>query len=165
MKKENKKFLNESITLLKLFGVKEREIVITGSIALDICGMLPPSHMVHDFDCFIMTSKERIKELRNNFIWLINKCDGEIISNQKYEKDETNCLFFKIFDREFNIWFYVGDAINFDIIYNGFNGIKVNSPIDIIHQKLKYKRIKDYNDILGIINMMLTNNFLAKSNQ
>lgn len=40
MKTENKKILDDALSILKGFGIKESEIILTGSLALDAYGLL-----------------------------------------------------------------------------------------------------------------------------
>ena len=42
MKPENKNLLEKSVDALKKLGFKSENIMVTGSIALDILGVLPP---------------------------------------------------------------------------------------------------------------------------
>lgn len=151
MRKDSKKLLDDCISILKGFGIKEHEIVITGSIALDIYGLLPEEHKVHDFDCFIITNNDRETALDAKIQDFVKQSNGEVASSKKYTEDDTAHLFFTLFGKEINIWYLDEGVIKTDLTYNG---IKVQKPNEIIKRKLSYKRAKDFTDVLGIINLL-----------
>lgn len=152
MTTENKIFVSDCLSVVKGFGIKENEIVITGSIALDICDLLPESRKVHDFDCFVYASKERIQELVIKIQEFVNDSDGEILNCAYDGLTDENNIYFTLFGKTINIWFYSNHKVESIITYNG---IKVFSPRLIIKEKLSYGRGKDYEDSVNIIRRLL----------
>lgn len=151
MKTENKKILEDSLSILKGFGIKESEIVLTGSLALDAYGLLPETHKVHDFDCFVVTNTERAKQLDTKISDFVNESGGKIESSRLYDEEEADILFFNLFGKEINIWFVGEKTIDTDITYKG---LKIRKPNEIIKQKLKYDRTKDYKDVIDIVRLL-----------
>ncbi len=151
MKTENKKILDDALSILKGFGIKESEIVLTGSLALDAYGLLPETHKVHDFDCFVLSNSERAKKLDTKITDFVNESGGKIESSRIYDEEEADILFFNLFGKEINIWFISDNSIKTDITYNG---LKIRKPNEIIKQKLKYDRTKDYKDVLDIVRLL-----------
>lgn len=151
MKSDNKKILEDALSILKSFGIKESEIVLTDSLALDAYGLLPETHKVHDFDCFIVTNTERVKKLDTKITDFVNESGGKIESSKIYSEEEADMLFFNLFGKEINILFIDEKSIDTDITYKG---LKVMKPNEIIKQKLKYDRTKDYKDVLDIVRLL-----------
>lgn len=151
MREESKRMMEDGISILKGFGIKDNEIVITGSIALDIYGLLPKEHKVHDFDCYVIANNDRATALDAKIQDFIKQSNGCLISSEEYIENEVSHLFFTLFGKEINIWFFDESAISTNITYKG---IKVQKPNEIIKRKLSYKRAKDFTDVLGIINLL-----------
>lgn len=152
MNEKNKQRLNSSIMILNLLGIKNEEIIVTGSLALDLCGMLPSSHEVHDFDCLVTVPKENISSICDKINLLCALSNGTINNIDLYEDSDNNCIYFNVFGYEINIWFINKKDVNTELKWND---VFVQKPKQILRQKLGYGRTKDYKDAIDMVKLML----------
>ena len=140
---KNKEYFDKAISTLNKMGIKNEDIIVTGSIALDIYGLLPETHTLHDFDCIVNIKPEianMIKFASNMF--KTDKCPSECGDNTAIL--EVNGIVL-------NIWW---NAPN-EIASVKFEGVGVKDIMSILEMKKKYKRDKDYKDIIEIAKMIL----------
>lgn len=147
MKESHKKMLDSAIKALNVFGVENKDIMVLGSIALDIVGLFPLNrHIAHDVDLMIRcdsTIEDKIRCMSK----IMNVVDSSNIKNTSYNQSI-------MLNVSINIWF-VSKDYQFDTILKLDNGVFVVKPIDCINKKKSYHRVKDYEDIRNIIFQIL----------
>ena len=144
MKEINKSLLDKAIVILNKLGIENKDIMILGSIALDIIGLFPLNrHQAHDVDVMIKCTEEKEKQITELSKLL------ESISNKKTSSDNSSIIL-NVNNVIINIWF-VRPEYNFNTMIKLENGIWVEKPIDCIKKKKQFGRIKDYQDIRNII--------------
>lgn len=148
MKPENKNLLEKSVDVLKKFGFKTEDIMVTGSIALDILGVLPSIRTSHDADFIIKMDDQSWRCLK--LLEAINKCEIE----SKYP-DDKSMVILNIKNLKINIWKH---SSNFDwsTIKDTNTGVMVATVDHIIRAKKTYARVKDYQDINEIAKTILS---------
>lgn len=147
MKPENKNLLEKSVDALKKLGFKSENIMVTGSIALDILGVLPPIRTAHDVDFIIKMDDQSWRCLK--LLEAINKCEVE----SKYPNDK-NMVILNIKNLKINIWRHTS---NFDwsTIKDTNTGVMVATVNHIVLAKKSYARAKDYQDLIDICKNIL----------
>lgn len=140
MKKETEQYFDKAISLLNKMGIENKDIVVTGSVALDILGVLPEKHKIHDFDCIINISNDKLPMF--NLICEIFRAEGT--SYYTYPMLEIDGIKLNVF---------VNDSIENAIVE--YKGVKVNGLMSILKKKKEYKRVKDYQDINDIVKNIL----------
>lgn len=150
MKESHKKMLDSAIKALNVFGVENKDIMVLGSIALDIVGLFPLNrHIAHDVDLMIRcdsTIEDKIRCMSK----IMNVVDSSNIKNTSYNQS----IILNVSNVSINIWF-VSKDYQFDTILKLDNGVFVEKPIDCIKKKKSYHRVKDYEDIRNIIFQIL----------
>lgn len=143
MRDITKELFNKSISILNRMGIENKDIIVTGSVALDILGVLPDEHDIHDFDCIINVDKEKLGVVK--LICEIFKSDKtpSCISENSRMVDINGILL--------NIWFNLPN-IDASVTYNG---VFVKDILSILAEKKKYNREKDVRDINQIVKKIL----------
>ena len=149
MKPENRNTLKKSVEALTALGFKPENIMVTGSIALDIVGVLPPNRWTHDIDFIIKMDDKSWHCMK--LLEAIEKVD--IDKDIKYP-DDKNMVFLKIKGINTNIWRHTP---NFDwsTVKDTETGVMVATVSHIIQAKKSYGRPKDYQDLIDICKNIL----------
>lgn len=154
MLSSNKQKLIDAIEVLNKLGIENEDIMILGSIALDICGMFPKSRSdAHDVDVMVRLSKQREGELLN-IIKLWNSVTPDDEKNKQGSESSTVVMNIKDKNLILNFWF-IETGCKFPTPLKLDNGVWVERPIDCINKKKSYGRIKDYQDIRQIVTQIL----------
>lgn len=147
MNKENRKMLCEGIKFLNKMGVKSENIMLVGSIALDMQGFLPNNRTAHDLDIIIKTDDESWGCFK---LFAAIYDDGSVKSSYLNE----NNLIFTFGNIHFNIWRAMGtEKING--LKDSVTGVWVKPAAEILKVKKGYHRLKDLEDIQNIFKMIL----------
>lgn len=141
MKKSTKNYLDKSIQILNSMGIKNNEIIVTGSVALDIYGVLPDNHNIHDFDCIINVNDDRLG---------IIKLVCEIFKSNEIPS-YSNSTLIDIKGFKINIWFNLPN----EKVALTYNGVGIKDMLSILAEKKKYNREKDIRDINQIVKKIL----------
>ena len=153
MKQKHEQMLMEALTALNTMNIHNDNIMIVGSIALDICGLFPEyRNVAHDVDLVIKAEEHERKRIIELIRMLnkINQVDGKDL----HVSSESSCYVLKLKNVVLNIWFYLpSDTFNTDIKLG--NGVWVERPIDCINKKKIYNRQKDSRDITAIVKQIL----------
>jgi len=159
MNKENKIKLQKAVNVLKNLHFKEENIMVTGSIALDLQGV--STRVAHDVDIIIKMDDQTWKCMK--LIEAVNNVDNEneifmnLPGGLKVPKDEylnarKNTIFLDVDGLVLNIWRYEGEWSD---IREAETGVYVATIEHIINAKKKYGRPKDYQDINQICKKIL----------
>ena len=143
MNSSNEKTLEKSLKILRRLHFKPENIMVTGSLALDIHGILPDNRISHDADFFVKMSADDWKCMK-----LIAAVYGK--ENDYSCKDEQ--VSFTINDTTLNIW------KNFpyeNTRVKDKSGIWVSPVENILAAKKGYGRKKDLDDIIAISKKVL----------
>ena len=160
MNNQNKLALQKAVKVLKNLHFKEENIMITGSIALDLQGV--STRVAHDIDLIIKMDDQTWKCMK--LIEAINNADSEnkmfmdTPGGLKVPKDEylnarKNTIFLDVDGLVLNIWRY--DGKEWSDIREAETGVYVATVEHIINAKKKYGRPKDYQDINEICKKIL----------
>lgn len=149
MRSENKKTLEKALHLLDRIGFERKNVMVTGSIALDIMGILPKGRLCHDAD-FIIKMDEKtwrmtklLEEVAN-----FNDDSGDIYPSNS----EMVCIKTRS-GLTLNIW----RCDSFDsTMRDGDTGIRIADFRHIINAKKSYGRKKDLIDINSICKELLS---------
>lgn len=143
MKDKTKKIFDQAISILNKMGIENKNIIVTGSVALDILGVLPDEHIIHDFDCIVKVDKNEMGLIK--LICEIFKSD----KTPSYISEDSRMI--EINGLLLNIWFNLPN-INALVTYNG---VFVKDMLSILAEKKKYNREKDVRDINQIVKKIL----------
>ena len=144
MKSFNESLLNNAIKALNELGIKNEDIMILGSIALDLCGMFPDYRkQAHDVDVLIRCSEEKKEEITKIAKFLNSQCNGS----------DKSTIVMPLPYVILNIWF---TKDQFDSLLRLQNGVYVEEPLKCIEKKKKYSRYKDLQDINSILRQILS---------
>ena len=148
MKKENRFMLNKAVTILcDTFKFSTNDIMLVGSLALDLQGILPQNHYVHDVDVIIKMDEPTWRILK--LIECIYQNDNE----KKSYKGSDN-LAFTYDGVNFNIWKAKGNE-QISYLNDKFTGVLVKPAGEILKVKKGYARQKDLKDICEITKEIL----------
>lgn len=152
MNTDNRIKLKKCVELLKVLHFKPENIMITGSIALDVHGILPPKRKTHDVDFIVKMDKTSWGCLK--LIAEMSKSEQEM----KIEYDSSfkeEIIFLKLNDgTTINIWRY-NSTYDWSDIKDVETGVYVATVDHIIKAKKKYGRAKDLKDINDIVKELL----------
>ena len=149
MKIDNRTKLNECVGFLKKLHFKPENIMVTGSIALDMCGVFPEGRYAHDVDVVIKMDDKSWRCMRLlEEIYGCNKKKGK-----DYPKTTNSPLVFEVNGVIINIW-KDQNYVWSDVVDN-VTGIHIAQVKHIIEEKKKYARNKDNMDIHTIIKSFL----------
>lgn len=152
MNKNNQQLLQKVLKILKGLHFKEESIMVTGSIALDIQGVL--SRTAHDVDFIIKMDDTAWGCLK--LIEAINLTPEESsITKKEYPiHSKKNFVALKIDGISLNIWRYP-ENFDWSPIKDVETGIYVATVNNIINAKKLYGRDKDYKDIYEILRNLM----------
>lgn len=146
MVEKNKEMLDVTIKTLNTMGFENNNIMILGSIALDICGLFPMYRSnAHDVDVMVKCSEQKEKEIIS-LIKLINST----LSNKVISGSESSSIVLTLPNIIINFWF-VREDYKFDTLIKLDNGVWVENPADCFKKKRQYGRVKDYHDLQNIV--------------
>ena len=146
MVEKNKEMLDVTIKTLNTMGFENNNIMILGSIALDICGLFPMYRSnAHDVDVMVKCSEQKEKEIIS-LIKLINST----LSNKVISGSESSSIMLTLPNIIINFWF-VREDYKFDTLIKLDNGVWVENPVDCFKKKRQYGRVKDYHDLQNIV--------------
>ena len=147
MQRENRIKLNKAVEFLTSLHFKPENIMLTGSIALDIAGILPTDRTPHDIDLILKTDEKPWRCLK-----LVEAICNDDEKRDIYPNEKT--IFFRKPGMNINIFFYDGD--DWSETKDAETGVYVAAVNHIIKAKKKYARTKDYQDINDICKTILS---------
>ena len=150
--KNNKQLLQKALKVLKGLHFKEENIMVTGSIALDIQGVL--SRPAHDVDFIIKMDDTTWGCLK--LIEAINLTSEEKSATKKDYPihSKKNFVALEIDGVIVNIWRY-SENFDWSPIKDAETGVYVATVNNIINAKKLYGRDKDYKDIYKIVRNLM----------
>ena len=153
MKETHRKLLNKCVDVLKSLHFKPEDIMITGSVSLDLLGVLPENRVAHDVDIIIKMDEQTWRCMK--LIEAINLVDDE---NEKFKDYDSparmNTIFLKVDGLVLNIWKY-DEGTDWSEIKDVETGVYVATVEHTIEAKKKYARDKDFKDIYEIVKGLL----------
>lgn len=155
---ENYKTLEQAISVLEILGVPHYDMMVCGSIALDICGLFPENRdAATDIDIVIRVKHDEIESYRRLIYWVNNI--QERVMGQEVSPGKPLSLYLKG-DKHIDIWLTdketdFGTNIQFQSNDPVVSGFWVERPIDCINKKKEYNRTKDIKDIQSIVKKLL----------
>ena len=148
MNSKNRVKLNKAIEILNDLHFKNENIMVTGSIALDVQGLLT-DRIAHDVDLIIKMDEQTWRCLK--LIAAINLADDEDKVSKDYDSPEREkMILLKVDGLILNIWKYDKES-DWSCIKDSETGVYVATVNHIIEAKKKYARDKDFKDIYKII--------------
>ena len=141
--------MNKSIEVLKNLHFKPEDIMVTGSVALDLHGILPEGRYAHDMDFVIKMDDQTWRCLK-----LIEAIYNEDVDEKAMLYPERrNTVFLPANGVMMNIWKYNNG--DWSAIKDEETGVYVATVENIIRAKKMYCRPKDYQDINAIVKNLL----------
>ena len=152
MNKNNRQLLQKALKILKDLHFKEENIMVTGSIALDIQGVL--SRTSHDVD-FIIKMDDTVWGCLK-LIEAINLTSEESSTTQKEYPihSKKNFVALEIDGVIVNIWRH-SENFDWSPIKDAETGVYVATVNNIINAKKLYGRDKDHKDIYKIVRNLM----------
>ena len=152
MNNQNRYFLQKAVKALKELHFKPENIMVTGSIALDVQGLLT-DRIAHDIDFIIKMDEQTWRCMK--LLEAINLADDETKASKDYDLSERKkMIFLKVDGLVLNIWKY-DEGSDWSEIKDAETGVYVATVNHIIEAKKKYARDKDFKDIYEIIKKLL----------
>ena len=147
MNNQNRYFLQKAVKALKELHFKPENIMVTGSIALDMQGV--SNRVAHDVDLIIKMDEQTWRCMK--LLEAINLADDEVKASKDYDLSERKkMIFLKVDGLVLNIWKYDEES-DWSEIKDAETGVYVATVNHIIKAKKKYARDKDFKDIYEII--------------
>ncbi len=147
MNNQNRVKLNKAIEILNGLHFKNENIMVTGSIALDMQGV--SNRIAHDVDFIIKMDEQAWRCMK--LLEAINLADDEDKASKDYDLSERKkMIFLNIDGLVLNIWKYDEES-DWSEIKDEETGVYVATVNHIIKAKKKYARDKDFKDIYKII--------------
>ena len=147
MNNQNRYFLQKAVKALKELHFKPENIMVTGSIALDMQGI--SNRIAHDIDLIIKMDEQTWRCLK--LIEAINLADDEAKAPKDYDSQaRKRMIFLNVDGLVLNIWKYDEES-DWSEIRDAETGVYVATVNHIIKAKKKYGRDKDFKDIYEII--------------
>ena len=147
MNNQNRYFLQKAVKVLKELHFKPENIMVTGSIALDMQGV--SNRIAHDVDLIIKMDDKTWRCMK--LIEMINLADDEVKAPKDYDSQtRKKMIILNIDGLILNIWKY-DEKIDWSCIKDSETGVYVATVNHIIEAKKKYARDKDFKDIYKII--------------
>lgn len=143
MNNQNRVKLNKAIEILNGLHFKNENIMVTGSIALDVQGV--SNRIAHDVDFIIKMDEQAWRCLK--LIEAINLDDDEVNYGLSERK---KMIILNVDGLILNIWKYDEES-DWSCIKDSETGVYVATVNHIIEAKKKYARDKDFKDIYKII--------------
>lgn len=152
MNSRNRVKLNKAIEILNGLHFKNENIMVTGSIALDVQGLLT-DRITHDVDLIIKMDEQTWRCLK--LIEAINLDDDEDKVSKDYDSPERKkMILLNVDGLILNIWKY-DEGTDWSEIKDTETGVYVATVNHIIEAKKKYARDKDFKDIYEIIKVLV----------
>ena len=147
MNNQNRYFLQKAVKTLKELHFKPENIMVTGSIALDMQGI--SNRVAHDIDLIIKMDEQTWRCMK--LLEAINLADDEVKAPKDYDSPERKkMIFLNVDGLVLNIWKYDEES-DWSCIKDSETGVYVATVNHIIEAKKKYARDKDFKDIYEII--------------
>ena len=147
MNNQNRYFLQKAVKALKELHFKPENIMVTGSIALDMQGV--SNRAAHDIDLIIKMDEQTWRCLK--LIEAINLADDEDKAPKDYDtQTRKKMIFLNVDGLILNIWKY-DEGTDWSETKDAETGVYVATVNHIIEAKKKYGRDKDFKDIYEII--------------
>lgn len=154
MNKQNREQLNKAVEILKGLHFNVENIMVTGSIALDLQGLCPYGRTAHDVDIIIKMDDQTWKCMK--LIEAINNADQEDKINnllkEEYAMARDKMIILNTDDLVLNIWRYNSEWSD---LKDNETGVYVANVEHIINAKKSYARPKDFYDINSICTKIL----------
>ena len=151
MNNQNRYFLQKAVKVLKELHFKPENIMITGSIALDMQGV--SNRIAHDVDLIIKMDDKTWRCMK--LIEMINLADDEVKVPKDYDSQtRRKMIILNIDGLILNIWKYDEES-DWSCIKDSETGVYVATVNNIIEAKKKYARNKDFKDIYEIVKGLL----------
>ena len=154
MNKQNREQLNKAVEILKGLHFNVENIMVTGSIALDLQGLCPYGRVAHDVDIIIKMDDQTWKCMK--LIEAINNADQENKINnllkEEYAMARDKMIILNTDDLVLNIWRYNSEWSD---LKDNDTGVYVANVEHIINAKKSYARPKDFYDINSICTKIL----------
>ena len=151
MNNQNRVKLNKAIEILNGLHFKNENIMVTGSIALDVQGV--SNRIAHDVDLIIKMDEQTWRCLK--LIEAINLADDEVKTSKDYDPiSRKKIIFLNVDGLILNIWKYDEES-DWSCIKDSETGVYVATVNNIIEAKKKYARNKDFKDIYEIVKGLL----------
>ena len=151
MNNQNRYFLQKAVKVLKELHFKPENIMVTGSIALDMQGV--SNRIAHDVDLIIKMDDKTWRCMK--LIEMINLIDDEVKVPKDYDSQtRRKMIILNIDGLILNIWKY-DDKIDWSCIKDSETGVYVATVNHILEVKKKYARDKDFKDIYRIVKGLL----------
>lgn len=148
MNNQNRYFLQKAVKALKELHFKPENIMVTGSIALDVQGLLT-DRIAHDVDLIIKMDEQTWRCMK--LLEAINLADDEVKAPKDYDSQtRKRMIFLNVDGLVLNIWKY-DEGTDWSEIKDAETGVYVATVNHIIKAKKKYARDKDFKDIYEII--------------
>ena len=152
MNSKNRVKLNKAIEILNGLHFKNENIMVTGSIALDVQGLLT-DRIAHDVDLIIKMDEQSWRCLK--LIEAINLADDEDKLPKDYDtQTRKKMIILNVDGLILNIWKY-DEGTDWSEIKDVETGVYVATVNHIIDAKKKYGRDKDFKDIYEIIKVLV----------
>lgn len=154
MNKQNREQLNKAVEILKGLHFNVENIMVTGSIALDLQGLCPYGRTAHDVDIIIKMDDQTWKCMK--LIEAINNADQEDKINnllkEEYAMARDKMIILNTDDLVLNIWRYNSEWSD---LKDDKTGVYIANVEHIINAKKSYARPKDFYDINSICSKIL----------
>ncbi len=147
MNNQNRYFLQKAVKVLKELHFKPENIMVTGSIALDMQGV--SNRIAHDVDLIIKMDDKTWRCMK--LIEMINLADDEVKAPKDYDSQtRRKMIILNVDGLILNIWKY-DEKIDWSCIKDSETGVYVATVNHILEVKKKYARDKDFKDIYETI--------------
>ena len=151
MNSKNRVKLNKAVEILNGLHFKNENIMVTGSIALDMQGV--SNRVAHDIDLIIKMDEQTWRCMK--LLEAINLADDEVKAPKDYDtQTRKKMIFLNVDGLILNIWKY-DEGTDWSEIKDAETGVYVATVNHIIKAKKKYARDKDFKDIYEIIKKLL----------
>ena len=151
MNNQNRYFLQKAVKVLKELHFKPENIMVTGSIALDMQGV--SNRIAHDVDLIIKMDDKTWRCMK--LIEMINLADDEVKAPKDYDSQtRRKMIILNIDGLILNIWKY-DEKMDWSCIKDSETGVYVATVNHILEVKKKYARDKDFKDIYRIVKGLL----------
>ena len=151
MNNQNRVKLNKAVEILNGLHFKNENIMVTGSIALDVQGV--SNRIAHDVDLIIKMDEQTWRCLK--LIEAINLADDEVKTSKDYDPiSRKKIIVLNVDGLILNIWKYDEES-DWSCIKDSETGVYVATVNNIIEAKKKYARNKDFKDIYEIVKGLL----------
>jgi hypothetical protein len=144
---EYEKFV-KAVNVLKALHFKPENIMVTGSEALNLLGLLPSNRFIHDIDFVVKMDDQSWRCMK-----LIEAINNSNDNNLDYP-GRKDTIFLNANGVVINIWKYTPDS-DWSSVKDEGTGVMVATVDHIIKAKKTYGRPKDFQDIADICKNIL----------